>query len=77
MKARSAGPFSWGPGTLTLHPPHQLCLSLAVIGAVVVPKRGGNGQGSPALELAKSLKANPFSGVSHVNPCILKSNMYF
>lgn len=65
-----------GAGHLTMNPP-QLCPSLTVMGAAVVPKWGGNDQGSPVLELGKSLEANPYSGVSHVNPCVLKSNTYF
>lgn len=68
--------FLMGAGHLDPEPP-QLCPSLTVLGAVVVPKWGGNDQGGPVLELAKSLKANPYSGISHVNPCVLKSNTYF
>lgn len=65
-----------GARHLDPEPPHP-CPSLTLMGAAVVPEWGGNDQGGPVLELATSLKANPYSGVSHVNPCVLKSNTYF
>ena len=76
MRAGSAGLFSHGPGSLALnHPPPRPSRTLT--GAAVVPEWAGIDQGGPVLELATSLKANPYSGVSRVNPCVLKSNTYF